>query len=135
MKCNVNTNEEGNYHFPFDFTAHPWHNIDNSPSQMDMISICLQGFDFLQDIGIIIMENKNCTTISKVFVYKTKYLHIIFEMMILKWDNYGWFGDKNWQVGRNFSNEESRLPTSKILQCGWQLINIMQKKPNLVKCT
>jgi hypothetical protein len=52
-------------------------------------------------------------------------------MTLLKWDNYGWFRDKNWQVGQNFNNEENTLPTSKILQCGWQMINIMQKK-NLI---
>jgi hypothetical protein len=35
-------------------------------------------------------------------------------MMVLKWDNYGWFGNKrNSQVGHNFNNEESRLPKSK----------------------
>ncbi len=31
MKCNVNTNEERNYHFPLNFTTHSWQSIDNCP--------------------------------------------------------------------------------------------------------
>jgi hypothetical protein len=83
------------------------------------------------------MENKNYTIVNKIFVCKTKYfVHIVFDTMVLKWDNCGWFGNKrNSQVGHHFSNEDNRLPKSKKMQCGWQMIKHHAKRLNLVKCT
>jgi hypothetical protein len=138
MKCNVNTNEEGNYHFPLDFTIHLWQSIDNCPFGMDFISISFQDeLDFLLDVSIIIMEKKNCTIVCKVFVCKTKYfVRIIIYVTIPKGDNCGSCGDKrNWQVGKNFNNEENKLPTSKILQSRRKIINTIQKYINILKCT
>jgi len=76
------------------------------------------------------MEKNNCTIVNEVFVYKTKYIvHVVVDMIILERDNCWWFKDKrNWQIGWNFNNEDSWLPIIKILQCGWQMINILQKK-------
>jgi hypothetical protein len=70
--------------------------IDECPFEMDFISIRLyEGLDFLEDMRVFIMENKNSSILIHVFFYKTKYpIHIIIYVMVPRGYNSGRYGDK-----------------------------------------
>ncbi len=135
-ECNVDTNEEGNYHFPlisllihgkilitthFEWISYPLF------SKKDLISFRMWGSSS--------WKIKIAPFSARYLFAKPNIPYIIIYVTGRTGDNSGRFGDKiNWQVGWNFNNE-NMLPTSIILQNGRQKINIMQMNMHLVKCT
>jgi hypothetical protein len=54
-----------------------------------------EGLDFLEDVRVIIMENKNYAIPFHVFVCETKYpIHIVIYVTIPRGDINGRYGDK-----------------------------------------
>jgi len=99
MKCNVDTNEEGNYHFPLILllihgkvliTTHlEW--IPYPLVSKDLVSFRMQGSSSWK-IRIAPLS-------TKLFA-KPNIPYIIIYVKVLKGDNSGRFGDKrNWHVG------------------------------------